>query len=325
MQPNAASSSGDRKAEPYVDAYQQYRLDIGNVETLDTELERQLIAEFQLGRRTREQLLAELAINYSLNFFGHESPNILDIAQRGQMIEDGKIARATIIESNLLDVLTISKKYQGRGMPLVDIIQNGNLGLMRAVEKFDLEAGVKLMTYAQYWINLFIKRGFVDQSRNIRLPHRESQQLATVLFCRGKFYQENQRNPSVEEIAELTNVPTGQVRLLLSVPQTISLSAPINQEIDTEVDSALYDRNAESFDETVVRQLSDGEIKARLFNDAGLTDLEQRTVELCRPDEGGVIPSLTEVGRILGVSRQNVSQTLKRAYARIRRVYEPDQ
>lgn len=331
MLPTAAASS--ERSDLSDNTLGLYLHDVRNIELITQEQQEQLVITFQKGKQVREQLMAQLALNYVYGFAGHEIIDIENVEESKTAITEGKKARDNIIEVNLPLVIGISKKYQGLGMPLVDIIQNGNLGLMHAIEKFEFGHGAKLSSYATWWIRMYIQRGFVEESRNIRLPHKESDELNKILSARDRLYQQNYGYPSTAEIAEETDVAPNKIQFLLGISQTVSLNQPIGEELASEIGDFVYDRTAQDIGDDVAKKVDqalgeDQRIKEELYALAKLNARERQVLEArLRPDENGNQLTNNQVAELLGlgVTHQAISRTYLKAYAKVKAAAEESQ
>ncbi len=323
-QESTSGQSNQREAIDglYVDSYKQYMLDIGNPPRLSKDREHLLARNFQEGMRAREVKAAYLALNGIHTFFNYE-PLIEAIVD--PKIRAGKEARDEILRANLLFVVSRAKRFQGRGLPLVDIIQNGNIGLMRGVDKFDPRRGTRLSTYAQHWIDVSIKRGFEKQARSIRLTHEDQNRLDKVRAINNRLYQDLHRWPTEEEIADIALEPLEDVRRLLQVQEIISIDQEVGRLSGSNtLSDFLSDRTIPSTEEQALQQIEvnkdDALIKKRLYDLAELTARERQVMDCLRPDESGKQPTQRQVAKIIGTNHQYVSRVLKKAISKLERV-----
>jgi RNA polymerase primary sigma factor len=219
-------------------------------------------------------------------------------------------AKSKLIESNLRLVMSITRHYTRAGVPLLDLIQEGNLGLIRAVEKFDYRMGYKLSTYATWWIRQSITRALADQGRTIRLPVHVAEQVRRMMRVRRQLAQKLNRDPSVKELAEESGFPEARIEELLDlVEDPVSLETPVGDG-DSLYGDMIEDVNSEQPDLVLAEMLRTAELQMAL---AQLTDRMRHVLELRFGLTGAIPKTLEEVGTELGVTRERVRQLESRA------------
>lgn len=238
-----------------------------------------------------------------------------DIAKR---IENGdEEARAILISSNLRLVVSIAKKYVGRGMLFLDLIQEGNMGLVKAVEKFDYRKGFKFSTYATWWIRQAITRAIADQARTIRIPVHMVETINKLTRVQRQLVQELGRDPSAEEIsARLDGISPEKVREIQKIAlEPVSLETPIGEEDDSHLGDFIEDKDALSPDQYASNQLLKDEINNVL---AGLTEREEKVLRLRFGLYDGRTRTLEEVGKEFNVTRERIRQIEAKALRKLK-------
>ena len=231
-------------------------------------------------------------------------------------IEDGRLAREHLIKANTRLVVSIAKKYMGRGVPFLDLIQEGNLGLMKSVEKFNYKLGFRFSTYATWWIRQTITRAIADQSRTIRVPVHMNDRIRRLYKATRELEQSLGRQPSPIEVAKELGVDSEQVEWMLKVSwRPLSLEQPIGEEEDNEFGSFVEDENAPSPAQTVYEDLLKHKIEEVLST---LTPREQRILRLRFGLVNGKCYTLEEVGQKFGLTRERIRQIEARALRRLR-------
>jgi RNA polymerase primary sigma factor len=233
-----------------------------------------------------------------------------------QLIKDSDKAEKHLIEANLRLVVSVAKKHIGRGMPLLDLLQEGNMGLIRAVEKFDYHRGYKFSTYATWWIRQAITRAIADQARTIRIPVHMVETINKLLSVSRHLSQELGREPTPKEIGDELEISPEKVREIIKVSQLpISLEAPIGEEEDSHLGDFIEDQNALPPPDAASRQLLKEQIEDVLDS---LTPRERRVLQLRFGLEDGRSRTLEEVGREFNVTRERIRQIEAKALRKLR-------
>ncbi|MDQ3702432.1 MAG: sigma-70 family RNA polymerase sigma factor [Chloroflexota bacterium] len=297
-----STGSFDEPAEAD-DSVRMYLREIGRVALLNAKREVDLARSIERGRMALE-LLAD-----------PDLPREQRLELRG-VAAAGEGARCHMIEANLRLVVSVAKKYLGRGLSLLDLVEEGNLGLMKAVEKFDYERGFKFSTYATWWIRQAITRAIADQSRTIRLPVHIVEKVSKLKSVIPQLEQAFGRAPSAEEIAEVMELPVVRVReLLIACRGTVSLEAPMGEEGDAVLGDLVPDVHAMEPAEFAAQQLLKKEVGSLL---AELSARERRILEL-RYGLGSQEPrTLQEIGLEVGLTRERVRQIEGEALDKLR-------
>jgi len=297
------------------DPVRMYLKEIGKVPLLTAEEEIDYAQKMENGVAAEEQL-AELEERLAEASGAEKEALEKEKKELGYIIMDGEDAKKKLAEANLRLVVSIAKRYVGRGMLFLDLIQEGNLGLIKAVEKFDYRKGYKFSTYATWWIRQAITRAIADQARTIRIPVHMVETINKLIRVSRQLLQELGREPSPEEIAEEMGMPVDRVREILKISQEpVSLETPIGEEEDSHLgDFIQYDNVPVPADAAAFTLL-----KEQLVEVLGtLTEREQKVLRLRFGLDDGRARTLEEVGREFNVTRERIRQIEAKALRKLR-------
>ncbi|RME13556.1 MAG: sigma-70 family RNA polymerase sigma factor [Ardenticatenia bacterium] len=283
-----------------------YLREISSIPLLTPQEESALAEAIVRGREAAAQLEAG----------GDHSLDPDEEARLRALIREGECARDHLIKANFRLVVSIAKRYMGQGVSLLDLIQEGNIGLMRAVERFDHTRGYKFSTYATWWIRQAITRAVADQGRTIRLPVHMHERLNRIHREQRRLMQELERPPTVEELADACDLSPEQVAHALNVShRTVSLASPMNDEDETELADFISDEQSPSPFDIVSRELLSCHLERILV---ALTPRECRVLELRFGLRGNRCHTLEEIGEKFGVTRERIRQIESRALEKLR-------
>ncbi|MEJ2263994.1 MAG: sigma-70 family RNA polymerase sigma factor [Anaerolineales bacterium] len=280
-----------------------YLKEAASIPLLSAQEEIDLAKQIERGREAREEL-AQGKVSQKRR---------LELRRR---IEEGWGAREHLITANSRLVISVAKKYMGRGVPFLDLIQEGNIGLMRAAKKFDYKRGYKFSTYATWWIRQAVTRAIADQGRTIRVPVHMGDQISKMLRTQHQLKQELGRDPTVEEMAGALDVTPNKVEHMIQVARRpFSLEMPIGEEEDGMLGDFIEDHETPAPDETATHNLLREHLDEMLDT---LPPREARILQLRYGLNDGKILTLNEVGRKMGVTRERVRQIEAQALRRLR-------
>ena len=305
-----AGRSGDGGAGGTSDPVRVYLKEIGRVSLLTGPEEVALARRIEAGGQSGDRL-AELEAAGRIGEL-----DLVDRKRLERTARDGERAKSDLIQANLRLVVSIAKRYVGRGMQLLDLIQEGNLGLMRAVEKFDYTKGFKFSTYATWWIRQAITRAIADQARTIRIPVHMVESINKVHRIQRQMMQELEREPTVDELAHKVDMTPERVREIMRISQDpLSLDSPVGETDDSNLSDFIEDTQADAPAEMAARKmLGDAVIEAL----SELSDREKQVVRLRFGLDDGQARTLEEVGKEFGVTRERIRQIEAKTLAKLR-------
>ncbi|TME99691.1 MAG: sigma-70 family RNA polymerase sigma factor [Chloroflexi bacterium] len=296
FEPAAADAAGE--------ALPLYLREIGRVPLLTAQDEVRLSQAIEGGRAALERL---------------QSEKHLDDAERQQLLDlvsQGDTAREALADANLRLVVSVARRYSNRGVPLIDLIQEGNLGLLRAVEKFDWRRGFKFSTYATWWIRQAVSRAIADDARTIRIPVHLYDVVNRMARISSQLHQELGREPTDEEVGALLHISADRVRELNQVlPQPVSLDGFVGEDQDTPLSDMVADDDATTIESVAEQRLLADRVRDTLQT---LTPRERRVIELRFGLIGDKDETLTSIGREIGVTRERIRQIESKALRKLR-------
>ncbi|MDO5099145.1 MAG: sigma-70 family RNA polymerase sigma factor [Corynebacterium sp.] len=299
------SRRGHNNDNPSADLVRVYLNGIGKTALLSAEDEVRLAQSIEVG------LYAEYLL--------HDSDQQLTRAMKRDLkilVKEGRKARSHLLEANLRLVVSLAKRYTGRGMPLLDLIQEGNLGLIRAMEKFDYSKGFKFSTYATWWIRQAITRGMADQSRTIRLPVHLVEQVNKLSRIKREMYQQLGREATNEELAEESGIDESKIEVLLRQSRDpVSLDMPVGADEEAPLGDFIEDSEAADAESAVVASLRHSDIREVIGT---LEEREQDVIRMRYGLDDGVPRTLDQIGRQFGLSRERVRQIEREVMRKLR-------
>jgi RNA polymerase primary sigma factor len=285
------------------DALPLYLQEIGRVALLTGAQEVELAKAMEAGKFAQERLRKAKV-----------SPE--EVERLAEDIAGGDLARRRLIEANLRLVVSVARRYMNRGLPLADLIQEGNIGLLRAVEKFDYTRGFKFSTYATWWIRQAVTRAISDHARTIRIPVHMVETINRLSRTMSQLQQQYGREPTVQEISQAMELSADRIREIASIlPQPISLDTPVGDDQDTLLGDFVEDPNAQTLEEAGARAVLREQVAEVLES---LSPRERRVLDLRYGLDNGRQHTLDEIGLELGVTRERIRQIEAKALRKLR-------
>jgi RNA polymerase primary sigma factor len=284
------------------DTVRMYLREIGRVDLLTPDDERRLAQAIEEGNQAALQL---------------DEPNdAIEHRRLMRTVQTGQRAKSELIQANLRLVVSIAKRYSGRGMLFLDLIQEGNLGLMRAVDKFDHTKGFKFSTYATWWIRQAITRSIADQARTIRIPVHMVESMNRVLRMQRQMHQELEREPTLDELAERCGLHPDRIREILRISlDPLSLDSPVGEEDDSNLTDFIEDLTVDAPADMATKRMLAQAVEEALGE---LTDREQEIVRMRFGLDDGQARTLEDVGKEFGVTRERIRQIEAKTLAKLR-------
>ncbi|WP_326795776.1 RNA polymerase sigma factor [Streptomyces sp. NBC_01808] len=302
--PPPASAVRPDRGGPTSDLFRQYLREIGRIPLLSAAEEVELARRVEAGLFAEEKLASEPDL---------VTPLALDL---DKLVVLGRMAKRRLIEANLRLVVSVAKRYVGRGLTMLDLVQEGNLGLIRAVEKFDYARGYKFSTYATWWIRQAMSRALADQARTIRVPVHVVELINRVVRVQRRMLQERGYEPTPEEVGAHLGLPEERVSEVLRLAQEpVSLHAPVGEEEDVALGDLIEDGDAASPVESAAFLLLREHLEAVLST---LGERERKVVQLRYGLIDGRPRTLEEIGRIFGVTRERIRQIESKTLNKLR-------
>jgi RNA polymerase primary sigma factor len=292
------------------DLVRMYLREIGQYPLLTDKQEVELAQAIEGGERAKKRLEKEAA-----------RLSIRSVDRLEVDLDGGRAARRRFIQSNLRLVVSIARRYQGMGLPLLDLIQEGNLGLMRAVEKFDWRKGFKFSTYATWWIRQAITRAIADTARTIRIPVHMVEAVQKVRKIQEELLDKLGREPLVEEIAKEAGFPPDKVQEIFRImPEPVSLETPVGEDEETELLHFIEDATAEAPADSALASMLQEDLRSVLDT---LSERERRVLELRFGLADGRPRTLEEIGKEFNLTRERIRQIEAKALAKLRHPSAP--
>lgn len=290
-------------AHQVIDPVKSYLKEIGKIKLLSAEEEVELAKKIEEGKRAEERLKNDPSLSDEERF------------ELQRKVREGERARKKLITSNLRLVVSIAKNYSGRGLSFLDLIQEGNLGLMKAVEKFDYKKGYKFSTYATWWIRQAITRAIADQARLIRIPVHMVESINKMNRKQAELAKELKRDPTPQELAEALNIDVEKVEEMIKISsEPVSLEQPIGEEEDSTVGDFVPDEKSPDPVDYAAKNMLREDIRKLL---EGLSERERKVIELRYGLLDGQPRTLEEVGQEFGVTRERIRQIESKAIKKL--------